>query len=90
MLYSYSEEETLALVEKLSLSSKVLSEEQILSLALKIPDTVSLDKLVSIASEVPFKIFDKTNIENLTVLVKSINLKLLDDSKKSYIGISVN
>ena len=89
VMESFSGTDSLAIAEKLSITSKDLSEDQILSLSLKIPNTATLDKITSIASEVSLQIFDNTNTSSLANLVEKIKLETLDDSKKSYIGISV-
>ena len=41
------------------------------------------------SSNVRMVIFDNTNTSSLANLVEKIKLETLDDSKKSYIGISV-
>jgi hypothetical protein len=92
-LDSFSQNETLALVNSLSTSNKTLTEAQIEALAGNLPDNYSepLNNTVALASALPLTSFDSTSPRDLVTLIQNgkLQLSLLDDTRKIYIATTV-
>jgi hypothetical protein len=92
-LDSFSQNETLALVNSLLSSNKTLTEAQIEALAGNLPDNYSepIGNTVALASALPLTSFDSTSPRDLVTLIKNgkLQLSLLDDTRKIYIATTV-